>query len=172
MEPVTIRPAGERDADALVTLVQGLADFEHLQGPDADGAARLRRDFTDSSRIFEALVAEAAGSLVGYALYFFTYSTFRARPKLFLEDLFVEPAYRNRGTGRALFLACARVAARRGCCQLEWTVLHWNDAARRFYQRLGGERDTSWQIYTLDDARLGELAVADLPEGIAAAERS
>jgi GNAT superfamily N-acetyltransferase len=172
MEPVTIRPAQAEDADALVTLVRGLADFEHLDGPDAAGAARLRRDLADPARVFEALVAEVAGTPVGYALYFFTYSTFRARPKLFLEDLFVRPEHRNRGIGRALFVACARVAARRGCCQLEWTVLHWNEAARRFYRRLGGERDTSWQIFTLDDATIGELAGARLPEGITAAERS
>jgi len=171
MESVTIRPARESDADAVVSLVRGLADFEHLPGPDADGAARLQRDFADPARIFDALVAETAAGLVGYALYFFTYSTFRARPKLFLEDLFVRPEHRSRGTGRALFLACARVAARRGCCQLEWTVLHWNDGARRFYQRLGGERDASWQIHTLEEARLGELAAADLPAGIAMTEQ-
>jgi ribosomal protein S18 acetylase RimI-like enzyme len=168
MDSVTIRRASAADADAIVTLVRGLADFEHLPGPDAAGAARLRRDLTDPARIFDVLVAESAGTLVGYALFFLTYSTFRARRKLFLEDLFVAPAYRNRAVGRALLLACARVAAQRDCCQLEWTVLHWNAAAQRFYRRLGGERDVGWQIFTLDEAGLGGLAEADWPDGIGA----
>ncbi len=167
---VTIRRACAADADALVTLVQGLADFEHLTGPDTAGAARLRRDLTDPARIFDVLVAESAGTLVGYALFFLTYSTFRARRKLFLEDLFVQPAYRNREVGRALLLACAREAARRDCCQLEWTVLHWNASAQRFYRRLGGERDVSWQIYTLDETGVAGLAETQLPDGIDAAE--
>jgi GNAT superfamily N-acetyltransferase len=166
MASVTIRRASAADGDALVTLVRGLADFEHFTGPDAAGGARLRRDLADPARIFDVLVAESAGVLVGYALFFLTYSTFRARRKLYLEDLFVEPAYRDRGVGRALLLACAREAARRDCCQLEWTVLHWNAAAQRFYQRHGGQRDASWQIYALDEAGVAGLAEAQLPDGI------
>jgi GNAT superfamily N-acetyltransferase len=166
MAAVTIRRARAADADWLVSMVRGLADFEHLQGPDAAAGARLRQDLTDPARVFDVLVAERDGVLVGYALFFLTYSTFRARRKLFLEDLFVEPAYRNRAVGRALLLACAREAARRDCCQLEWTVLHWNAAAQRFYRRLGGERDASWQIYTLDEAGVTSLAETSLPDDV------
>jgi GNAT superfamily N-acetyltransferase len=169
MDAVTIRCATVDDGDAIVTLVRGLADFEHLDGPDADAAARLRRDLADPAHRFDVLVAESGGALVGYALVFPTYSTFRARPKLFLEDLFVLETHREQGIGHALLVACARDAVRRGCCQLEWTVLHWNAAAQRFYRRIGGTRDASWQIYTLDGAGLTELAAAELPETIRSA---
>jgi GNAT superfamily N-acetyltransferase len=166
MAPVRIRHALPSDASAIVALIGGLADFERLRGPDTETKTRFARDLADPARVFEVLVAETADRLVGYALYFFTYSTFLARPTLYIEDLFVVPDGRRRAVGRALFLACTRVAARRGCGRLEWSVLAWNEDAQRFYRRLGGNPSPDWRLWGLSDATIGELAAAPLPESV------
>jgi GNAT superfamily N-acetyltransferase len=166
MEPVRIRYALPSDAPAIVALIRGLADFERLRGPDTETETRFARHLADPARVFDVLVAEAADRLVGYALYFFTYSTFLARPTLYLEDLFVVPDGRRRAVGRALFLACTRVAARRGCGRLEWSVLAWNEDAERFYRRLGGTPSPDWRLWSLPGATIGELASVPLPGSV------
>jgi GNAT superfamily N-acetyltransferase len=164
--PVTVRPAASTDAPHIVDLIRGLAEFEKLPGPDVAAGERVAADLANPHRLFDALVADSAGEIVGYALYFFTYSTFRGWPKLYIEDLFVRPERRNQGTGRALLLACARVAARRRCGAMEWAVLDWNVGAQRFYRRHGAAPYTEWHPYSVDDRALTELAAAPLPEGV------
>ena len=109
--------------------------------------------FAENPR-FETFVAESAGSIIGYAIVYETYSTMRGRPRLFIEDIFVLPERRGQSAGYALFRAVVRHAAERGCAQVEWQVLTWNQIAVDFYERLGGERDTEWYTY-----RLGEDAM-------------
>jgi len=97
------------------------------------------------------------GRVVGYAIYFFTYSTFNARPTLYLEDIFVLPEQRGRGAGVALFRACAREATVLGCARMEWQVLNWNTPSIEFYQRLGARQLDDWLPFRLDGAALASF---------------
>ena len=161
------------DLPAFLDLIYALADYEHLPRPDEAARARLASDaFTEPPR-YEALVAElwgegvpaelvvgeatgAAGpaALAGYAVYFVTYSTFQAKPSLYLEDLFVRPEHRGRGAGRALFERCAALAVARGCGRMEWVVLDWNTPSIEFYERRGARHLNEWRAYRLDGAAL------------------
>ena len=104
------------------------------------------------------MIAEAGGEPAGFALYFFTYSTFLARRGLYLEDLFVRPELRGRGIGKALVLHLARLAHERGCGRMEWSVLDWNKGAIAFYESLGARRLREWQICRLTRSELARLA--------------
>jgi GNAT superfamily N-acetyltransferase len=152
-----IRPATPADLPAIVELVRGLAEFEKLPGPDAGAEARFAADFARGR--FHALVAEpTGGALQAYALYFFTYSTFEARPSLYLEDLFVTPAARGQGIGERLMRALAAEAVRADCARFEWTVLDWNVRAQKFYASLGAEMLDAWRVCRVTGDRLTRLA--------------
>jgi len=151
-----IRAAEARDLPAVVGLVRALADFEKLEGPDDAAARRLADDFAAGR--YSLLVADDGERIVGYALYFFTYSTFLARPSLYLEDLFVHPSARGRGVGERFMRALAKEADRRGCGRFEWTVLDWNVDAQKFYRRLGAEILPSWWICRVTGEGLTALA--------------
>jgi GNAT superfamily N-acetyltransferase len=151
---LVIRPATPDDSAAIRALVVALADYERLPPPDPAAQDRLLADaFRPQPRV-EIAVAEVDGAVVGYAFFFETYSTFLARPTLYLEDLFVLPAHRGSGVGKALFVHLAREAARRGCGRMEWAVLDWNTPALGFYQHLGAQHLADWQVYRLDRAAL------------------
>ena len=159
------RAAGPADAAALLHLVDGLADFEHLPRPDAAARARFARDLAASPPLFHALLCEEDGVLVGYAIWFSTYSTFLAQPSLYLEDIFVLPEYWGEGIGRAFMVElCARALAA-GYGRLEWQVLGWNRHAIDFYLALGAQQQTEWLPYRLDRPQLERLAAgAETPE--------
>ncbi len=144
-----IRRATAADASSVLALVNALADYEHLTPPDPEAQKRLVRDMTGSRPKFNAYVAEVNGRPAGYAFVFETYSSFLALPTLYLEDLFVLPAYRNLGVGFALFTAMVGEARRRGCGRMEWTVLDWNRLALDFYERLGARHMQEWQLYRI-----------------------
>src|SRR5688500_3342261 len=118
-DTITVRPAVPQDIDTLLTLLDALADYEHLPRPDAAARERLRTHFADG-RYFSALLAEADGHATGYALYFFTYSSFLARPTLYLEDIFVLPDQRRHGVGTAIMQHLIQEAKDRGCGRMEW----------------------------------------------------
>jgi len=157
---LTIRRGTRRDVPTILALVRGLAEYERLLHECVATPARLRRDGFGRRPYFHTLICRRRGRPVGFALYFFTYSTFLARPTLYLEDLFVLPAERGRGAGLALLRALARLAVRRGCGRLEWTVLDWNRPARRFYRALGAGFRTEWVLTRLTGAPLARLAGA------------
>jgi GNAT superfamily N-acetyltransferase len=142
----------------LLELIDGLADYEKLARPDEAARARLAADAVSEPPRFRTLLAELDGELVGYAIYFFTYSTFRARPTLYLEDVFVLPDRRSQGAGVALFRACAREAVAQGCARMEWQVLAWNEPSIQFYERLGARHLTDWLPFRLDDDALRAVA--------------
>lgn len=145
----TIRKATPADAEAVLSLVDALADYEKLKRPDADARKRLVSDmFSERPRI-EAFLAEHDGKSVGYAFVFETYSSFLALPTLYLEDLFVLPEYRSKKIGYALFTAMVAEAHRRGCGRMEWTVLDWNQLAIDFYKKLGATHMKEWHLYRL-----------------------
>jgi GNAT superfamily N-acetyltransferase len=156
MNETIIRAAESRDLPSVVGLVRALADFEKLEGPDDAAARRLADDFPAGR--FSLFVADEGERIVGYALYFFTYSTFLARPSLYLEDLFVHPDARGRGIGERFMRALAREAAARGCGRFEWTVLDWNVDAQKFYRRLGADVMSSWWTCRVTGDGLTQLA--------------
>ncbi len=146
---IIIRPLRRGDGRAFLDLVNALADFEHLRRPDAAARRRLLRDAAGGRRRFNALLLFADRAPVGYAIFFETYSSFLARPTLFLEDIFIHPAHRNRGYGERLFHHCLKEARRRRCGRMEWIVLDWNKGAMRFYDRLGARAMHEWRLYRI-----------------------
>lgn len=157
-EALTIRPGTARDVPTILALIRGLADYERLRRECKATAAGLRRHGFGRRPYFETIIARRGGRPVGFALYFFTFSTFLAKPTLYLEDLFVRPDERGRGAGRALLAALARIAVRRGCGRLEWAVLDWNRPAIGFYERLGARFRREWILTRLTGAPLSRLA--------------
>jgi len=155
---LVIRAGTARDVPTILALIRGLAEYERLAKECRATAARIRRHGFGSPRYFETLICRREGRPVGFALYFFTYSTFLAQPTLYLEDLFVLPDHRGHGAGKALLTALARIAARKGCGRMEWTVLDWNAPALRFYRRLGAGFRKEWILTRLTGAPLGRLA--------------
>jgi GNAT superfamily N-acetyltransferase len=147
---VAVRRATPEDAEDVLSLIQALADYEKLEGPDEAAKERLRTGLFDGRLGMITLIAEVDGEIVGYAVAYEQYSTFSGLPKLFLEDIFVLEEYRATGAGYALFQAVAAEAERRGCHEMEWQVLTWNRTAMDFYDRLGARRDDEWYIYLLD----------------------
>jgi len=151
-----LRRARRTDAGALVRLIVALAEFEKLSPPDAEAQARLVRDGFGAQPRFETWLAFADGASdpVGYAIFFETYSTFLARPTLYLEDLFVLPAFHRRGIGSALLRHCIQTAYERGCGRMTWTCLDWNTKAQSFYEGLGAQCLSDWRLYRLTRDRM------------------
>lgn len=156
--PATVRPLEARDVPRLLDLIDGLADYEKLDRPDAGARERLARDATGEGPRFRTLLAELDGAAVGYAIFFFTYSTFLARPTLYLEDIFVLPEYRGKGAGKALFRAVAAEAVRNECGRMEWQVLDWNQPSIDFYERNGARLMKEWVPCRLTGDALRKVA--------------
>ena len=155
-----IRAARRRDAPTILALIRGLADYERLGHEVEATLARIRQHGFGRRRYFETLLCLDGRRAVGFALYFFTYSTFLARPTLYLEDLFVTPDARGRGAGKALLAALARIARRRGCGRMEWAVLDWNTPSIAFYERLGARLRKDWILTRLTGEPLRRLGRA------------
>jgi GNAT superfamily N-acetyltransferase len=153
-----LRRGTRRDVPTILALIRGLADYEKLTHQVEATAARLRQHGFGRHRYFETLVCERGQTPIGFALYVFTYSTFLARPTLYLEDLFVLPQERGQGAGRALLAALARIAVRKGCGRMEWAVLDWNTPAIRFYESLDAELRKEWILTRLTGPPLRRLA--------------
>jgi GNAT superfamily N-acetyltransferase len=153
-----IRPARRADGRAFLDLVVALANFEKLDPPDAAARRRLLADAFGKRPRYALWVAETGGRIVAYAIFFFTYSSFLARPTLYLEDIFVHPDARGRGVATAMIRALAREALRKGCGRFEWMVLDWNRRAVRLYEGLGAKRMKEWRLYRSAGASLRELA--------------
>jgi GNAT superfamily N-acetyltransferase len=155
---LNIRPATPADATTIASLVRELAEYEKLL-PEAKGsAADFERELESPNPVIRVLIAEWNGEPAGFALYFFNFSTFVARPGLYLEDLFVRPALRSHGIGRALLRELARVARARDCGRMEWAVLDWNEPALRFYQSLGARQMKEWIVHRLTVKEIAKLA--------------
>ena len=141
-----IRPAQERDVGAIVELIRGLAEFEQLTHLLRVTPQTLGPHLFGPKPVAEALVAERAGTLVAFALFFTNFSTFLAQPGLYLEDLYVRPEARGQGIGEALLTRLARLAVERGYGRFEWSVLDWNENAIRFYEKMGATVMPDWRI--------------------------
>lgn len=158
---IAIRPAQPGDVPEILALIKALAEYEGA--PDAVKAteADLRGHGFGERPYFHTLLAELDGQVVGFALYFFTYSTWEGRPSLYIEDIFVRPAYRGRGAGRALLAACAKEALKRDCMRMEWQVLDWNQPAIDFYRRLGARHTAEWLPFRMGREAIEVLARED-----------
>jgi GNAT superfamily N-acetyltransferase len=152
-----IRPAEPADVPVIADLIRQLAKFEKLEDDVVLTEDLLRAGLFGSRPYAEAVIAEDAEKPIGFALFFHTFSTFLARPGLYLEDLFVLADHRGKGVGRALLAHLARLAVERGCGRLEWAVLNWNQDAIRFYERLGAKPNSEWTVYRLTDEALSAL---------------
>jgi GNAT superfamily N-acetyltransferase len=144
-----IRPAERADVPTVADLIRQLARFEKLEHEVVMTEDLLAAGLFGPRPYAEAVLAEEEGRPIGFALFFHTFSTFLARPGMYLEDLFVLPEHRGGGVGRALLVHLAHLAVERGCGRLEWAVLNWNQEAIRFYERLGAHPNTEWTVYRL-----------------------
>jgi GNAT superfamily N-acetyltransferase len=146
---IEIRTATAADAPLLLELIRELASYEKLAHEVVATEAALRETLFGPRPAAEALVATLDGAPAGFAIFFSNYSTFLARPGIYLEDLFVKPAFRRRGVGRALFVHVAKLAVERRCGRFEWSVLDWNAPAIAFYKSLGAVAMSEWTVFRL-----------------------
>jgi GNAT superfamily N-acetyltransferase len=142
----SIRAAELRDVTAIVQLIRELAEFEHLTHLLQVTPEKLRPHLFGERAVVESLVAESAGEVVGFAIFFTNFSTFLAQPGLYLEDLYVQPSQRGRGVGEALLSRVGRLAVERDYGRFEWSVLDWNANAIRFYEKMGATVMPDWRI--------------------------
>jgi GNAT superfamily N-acetyltransferase len=146
MNDYNIRQAQKEDAIAIFNLIQELAVFEKLTHQVTGSPESLADHLFGTPAYAEAIVAESQGQLIGFALFFKTYSTFLTKPGLYLEDIFVREIYRGQGIGKDLLKAVAQIAQERDYGRLEWSVLDWNENAIAFYQKMGAEILPDWRI--------------------------
>ncbi len=155
---IDVRPATPADLPLIAELIRALADYEKL-------AHEVRFDETTlAAKLFgprpyaEVIIGEVDGTAQGFALFFHNFSTFEGRPGVYLEDLFVRPAARGSGLGKALLAELARIAVERDCARLEWSVLDWNEPAIGFYKALGAKLMDEWTVFRVDGTALETLA--------------
>jgi GNAT superfamily N-acetyltransferase len=153
-----IRAATPADVPELLRLIRELAEYEKLADMAVGTPQMLHEALFGARPAAEAMVAERGGRTVGFALYFTTFSTFLCKPGLYLEDLFVEPAHRGAGIGKALLRRLAALAAERGCGRLEWRVLDWNEPSIRFYESLGASLMKEWILVRMTRAEFERLS--------------
>jgi hypothetical protein len=144
--PATLRSAAPDDVPAIVGLIRELAEFERLAHLCVVTPEGLAPHLFGPRPAAEALVADVGGEVVAFALFFTNFSTFLGKPGLYLEDLYVQPAHRGTGIGRALLERLGALAVERGCGRFEWSVLDWNEHAIRFYEKLGAQLLPDWRI--------------------------
>jgi len=155
---LVIRAAQPDDVGTILKLIRALAEYEHEPQAALATEEDLLRDGFSVDPKFRCLIAEWDGAPVGFALYFYNYSTWKGRPGIYLEDLFVWPEYRGKGIGKALLLYLARTAVAENCGRYEWQVLDWNTPAIEFYEGLGAKRMKEWLPMRVEGNALLELA--------------
>jgi len=158
---LAINPIQFEEVPALLELVRELARFERLEHEVQATVESLREWLFGPGAVAGALLARCNGELAGYALYFFTFSSFIGRPGLWLEDLYVRPAFRQRGIGGALIRAVARIGAERNCGRFEWIALNWNKNALEFYRKLGAQAMEEWVLLRMNAEGLRRVAASD-----------
>ena len=153
-----VEPATPQDVPDILAMIEALAEYERLRHHCVATETALRTALFGPRPAAEVLVGWEAQTPVAFALFFHNFSTFLGRKGLYLEDLFVRPAFRGRGYGRTLLIHLARLAEARGCGRFEWAVLDWNAAAIRFYESLGATVLPDWRITRVTGAALAQLA--------------
>jgi len=156
---IRIVEAAAADVPVILELILGLADYEKLSDQVTATEEKLRETLFGSHRGADVLLAYTGGECTGFALFFPNYSTFLARPGIFLEDLYVKPEWRGKGIGTALLRRVAAIARERGCGRLEWEVLDWNAPSIGFYKSLGAVPMDEWTKYRVTGEALEKLAL-------------
>jgi GNAT superfamily N-acetyltransferase len=154
----SIRPARPEDVPTILGFVQALAEFERLSHQVTAAESTFALSLFGPRAYAECLLAFVEESPAGFALFFHNFSTFNGKPGLYLEDIYVEPAYRSHGIGLSLFRELAKIALARDCQRFEWSVLDWNEKAIAFYRRLGAEPMSEWTVQRLTREKIEELA--------------
>lgn len=159
--PLILRPARQEDVPLILTYIRELAEYERLEQSVVATEEELRRHLFGQRPAAEVILAEWDGKPAGFALFFFTFSTFLERPGIYLEDLYVRPWARGHGIGRSLLVHLARLACQHHCGRLEWSVLNWNEPAIAFYRRMGAVPLEEWTVYRLSGEALERLAAGE-----------
>ena len=157
-----IRPAEAADVGVILRLIRSLAEYEREPQAVTATEADLLRDGFGPRPLFHVVLAEWNGAPVGFAFYFFNYSTWQGKPGLYLEDLFVEPEYRGYGIGKALLVHLAQIAVTRGCGRFQWQVLDWNEPAIQFYEKVGAAVLREWLTVRIAGDALARLAATEV----------
>ena len=160
-----IRQASLEDIPVVVEFVRQIAEYEHLTHLLEVTEGQLAEALFGARSHAEALLGHCGGDPAAFAVFFHNFSTFLGRKGLYLEDLYVRPAFRRRGYGRAMLAALARIAHERGCGRFEWTVLDWNQTAIDFYRSIGADLLEEWRICRITGEGLERLAASDRPAG-------
>ena len=160
---VTFRPAEENDTALLLKFIRALAEYEHMLD-QVVATEEILSEWLFQRRVAEAFFAVADGVEVGFALYFYNFSTFLGRGGIYLEDLFVLPKHRGKGFGKAILARLAQIARERGCGRLEWACLDWNKPSIDFYLSLGAVPMDEWTVYRVSGDALGKLAGEPAPQ--------
>ena len=158
MNTLHIRDATLTDVPLILQLIRDLATYERAPNDVVATQEGLREVLFGNEPAAKVLLAFEGTEPVGFAVYFFNFSTWLGRPGLYLEDLFVKPEVRGRGYGRALLVQLARMARDRGCGRMEWAVLDWNEPAIQFYKKLGAKPQDDWTVFRLTRDGIGRLA--------------
>ena len=162
MQPMTaevrIVPAGQDQIPLILSFIRKLAEYEKLSSKVVADEALLRQSLFGRHPAAEVVIAYWGDEPAGFAVFFHNFSTFAGRAGIYLEDLFVEPEFRGKGIGKALFIHLAKLTEERGCARLQWAVLDWNEPALGFYRKLGAEPLDDWTVYRLSGASLKSLA--------------
>ena len=163
MTTYRLRPAAESDVPAILACIRGLAEYERLPHECVATEGLLRETLFSPRPYAEVLFGYEAGEAVAFCLFFHSYSTFLARPGIYLEDLFVFPEHRGHGLGRRLLASLARTAVERGYGRVEWAVLDWNADAIAFYRSIGAVGMDAWRVQRLAGDALERLAATAGP---------
>ncbi|MCH8290920.1 GNAT family N-acetyltransferase [Candidatus Poribacteria bacterium] len=155
-----IRPASEDDVPIILSFIKELAEYERLSHEVIATEDTLRECLFGERRFAEVVIGYYGNEPVGFALFFYNFSTFLSKPGIYLEDLYVKPEFRRRGYGRVLLLYLARLAKERGCGRFEWSALDWNEPAINFYKNLGAVPMDEWTVYRVTGETLSRLANA------------
>ena len=158
---LSIRPATPGDVSLILQLIHELAEYEQLADTVKATADSLHLQLFGQRPVAEVLIGEVDGTAAGFALFFHNFSTFTGKRGLYLEDIFVRPAFRGAGLGKQLMAALARIAVQRDCARFEWSVLDWNTPSIAFYRSLGAVGMDKWTLQRLDGTALHALAARD-----------
>lgn len=158
MTSINIRPATAEDAALILRFITDLAIYEKAEHKVIATASDIRESLFASDSTTKALICHIDDAPVGFAVYFFNYSTWLGKHGLYLEDLYVSPEHRGSGAGKALLRYLAKIAVSKNCGRLEWSVIDWNEPAIQFYKSLGAEPQDEWVAYRLTGKALEELA--------------
>jgi len=155
--PITIRPATRADTALVLEFIRSLAEYERLANEVEATEAKIDETLFGAEPCARCVIAYTGDVPAGFAVYFFNFSTFLAKPGLYLEDLFVKPEFRGRGIGKALLRHLGGVARERGCGRFEWTVLDWNTPAIEFYRSIGARLMEDWKVCRVTGPALENL---------------